>query len=916
MIVILLVLGTTIMSEERDFDFIRSLFLKKSFGSVITEIRNFKKRYPESRFSDDLHYLEAESYFQLMDYQKSAILFTRYLKFSIRSEFKDDALLRVIQSHFALGNDDEVVGWSRNFPEDSPKYPEAIYFRGETNYRRGLYHAAEKDYQKVLAFATGDLRARTLYSLGYTYFQLKDYDDCISTTDRLIRDFPDHDLAREAHFLKARALIAKGRKDEALDYLEFISEQDEDIAVEAKILAGDLALKDGDYDRARLFYQRILRYYPLYPSRVRAYIGLGHVALRQGRFNEAIRWFRVLLDSFPESDYTGLAKHDIGIAYLGLKKFALARRYLGPSKDYYHIGLSFFEEGDYPNAIKYLSLLESTPKVERLIGEAYYRLKDFSSGISHFQKAGAKIDVARGLVSSGKSEDAIRILSQVDDYDGILYRAELKYEKGDYEGALADYLKAYAVKDRPEAIYGAGWSAFSLGDYNSAIEYLRIVAERFPDARMVSDVYLTLGDAYLNLKDYENAIASYEKVPEGSDLRDQAVFRIGLAYLRSGDYADAIKFFARLSSEESVYMLGYGYFQIGSYQKAIDVLKKIGPESRYYHSSLQMIGDSYYNLNDDHNAIAYYQRLFNESDSIPEVLAAVDGIEWVYKRRGDEAGFSFFLDSLIRSEKRTGLVPVLRMKLARTLLVKDFLKAVPHLKYVIEYAGPGSFKAEAVRLCAQGYLEKGMADSAERFARILKRISGHEDEGTVLLARTLYRMGKFREMVSVLKDFKDIPVKFYLLGLAQKNLGRLDLAIRNLDQAIRQSPPGEIRAFASLEMAQIRLMKGDLDQIEGLLRITIKEGPDSIGAKAQLLLGDLYQRKGDFKTAIVEFQRLEYLFPNYPDLIGAALLKIGESYERIGDNLKAIQTYQYLKKRYPKTNWSEVANEHLDRLNP
>ncbi|RKX70543.1 hypothetical protein DRP53_04695 [candidate division WOR-3 bacterium] len=917
MIAILLILGQSILGEARDYSFIQQLFEERSYSLVVTEIANFRSRYPQSKFNDDLNFLEAESFFRLKEYDEALRLFMRYLKFGENQDLKDDAHLRVIQSHFAMKNDEEVIGWANRFPKESPRYPEAIYLMGEAQYRLHRYLDATKSYNRLLSLPLSeDLAPKVFYSLAHANFRLKRYEKAIEVSDRLIDEFPDHDLAREVAFLKARALIQLGRKEEAFEYLEFISEQNEEIAFMAKIIAGDLALEAADYPTARRFYQRALRYYPQSPDRDRAYLGLGRVALKEKRFEAAIKYFRIVIDSFPHSLLKGQAEHELGLAYLGLGKFAFARGYLRKSRDYYHLGLSFFQEGDYPNAIKYLTLAPSSEKVERLLGAAYYRQGEYELGIEHFRKAKASKEVARGYLALKKPQAAIDALAEAKDYDGVLYRAEIRYQIGDYEGALSDYLKALSLKDRPEPAYGAGWALYRLNDYDGAVRYFQIVTGRFPQSPLADDAWLTIGDIYLSQKRYSDALLAYQGVSKTSTCYQTALFRIGLTYLRQNNYTKAIDYFARIKSDEARYMTGYSYFQLGKYQSALGVLARISDTSRYFFPALQMIGDCYFNSGDDESALQSYLRLYRDQDSLPYLISALDGLKWVYERRGDRKGYLSLLDSLAGRESRPIVLAELHLRLARGLIGTDRKLAHRHLNFVIENSTSDQHRGEALLLLTDDLLKKGDFDSALTTARRLNRIPGYREQGLILLLKGLSATKKYRQMISVAEGLKDQSLRYYYLGIAWKNLGRIDLAIRNLRKMLDSQPEGGIAGLAYWELARIKMAQKSYSEAEGLLRNAIKFSPDSIAGRAQFSLGDVMRKVGKLRDAIVEYRRIEYLFPQMEQLISKAYLRIGECYESLGEKEKAIQSYRYLKERYPESQWAAIADERLAKFNP
>ena len=99
-----------------------------------------------------------------------------------------------------------------------------------------------------------------------------------------------------------------------------------------------------------------------------------------------------------------------------------------------------------------------------------------------------------------------------------MFKAEQKFAAGDFELALngddnnmgfEEIIDTYGKK-AGEAVYlYAGGSALQLGDYEKALKYFNKYAGE--DKILLSRAQAGIGDAYVGLEDYKNALAAYEK---------------------------------------------------------------------------------------------------------------------------------------------------------------------------------------------------------------------------------------------------------------------------------------------------------------------------------------------------------------------------------------------------------------------
>ncbi|MBN1755594.1 tetratricopeptide repeat protein [bacterium] len=81
--------------------------------------------------------------------------------------------------------------------------------------------------------------------------------------------------------------------------------------------------------------------------------------------------------------------------------------------------------------------------------------------------------------------------------------AQLKYQQGDYQGALDIYRKAGKINpDNAEVHYGMGMAAFALGDFEGAVVYYDKAIQLSPG---FVEAYVDRGAAYLQQGKYFEA---------------------------------------------------------------------------------------------------------------------------------------------------------------------------------------------------------------------------------------------------------------------------------------------------------------------------------------------------------------------------------------------------------------------------
>ena len=123
-----------------------------------------------------------------------------------------------------------------------------------------------------------------------------------------------------------------------------------------------------------------------------------------------------------------------------------------------------------------------------------------------------------------------------------MYQAEQKFTAGNYALALAgddnmmgfeEIIDTYGSKAGQAVYLYAGACALQTGDFDKAIKFFKKYAGE--DSILLSRAQAGIGDAYVGLEDYKNALAAYEKAAATVDN----VFSAGYL-LKAGQVAEEL----------------------------------------------------------------------------------------------------------------------------------------------------------------------------------------------------------------------------------------------------------------------------------------------------------------------------------------------------------------------------------------
>jgi tetratricopeptide (TPR) repeat protein len=103
--------------------------------------------------------------------------------------------------------------------------------------------------------------------------------------------------------------------------------------------------------------------------------------------------------------------------------------------------------------------------------------------------------------------------------------AKTMLKKNDYSGSIAAFQKVVSLDPHnSKALVELAKSMFAVGDFESSASIFQEGIQSFDDPEASSELWNRLGDAYLQMKDYDNALAAYQKsndLHKGSGTQDE-----------------------------------------------------------------------------------------------------------------------------------------------------------------------------------------------------------------------------------------------------------------------------------------------------------------------------------------------------------------------------------------------------------
>ncbi|MCD6087081.1 MAG: tetratricopeptide repeat protein [Candidatus Hydrothermae bacterium] len=512
-----------------------------------------------------------------------------------RSGFYPFSLMRSAEALAEKGNVEEAMKIASRLSGEEGNYGlEGMgdYLTGALYYASGEFKEAASYFEKVLqASRDGEL-------LGLSFAML------LNSLDRA--DEYDRAIAAGAGFLAEHEEIESPYFPRALYYL------------------AEAYYYHGDFPEAEKLYHRVLLDYPGDEIASFAEIGYGFTLAHVGRYEEAEKSFRHVLELFPDDSIrTPLARFGLGVVYFNLRDYEKALSFFESlhrdyperadlaSKSLYYAGLSYYQLEYYLQAIEsWEKLLEEYPESEKVpmaalkAGDTYYKAGKYDRAIALFRwltqhypdnevSRTAQLLMAQAYYNMKDFDRAIEEFTKFlqlypDDKRKGSAREGLAmclYMKGESDTsalrALAENFKDLEIA--AEAQFKLARNLMDDEKYREAAREFEKVVMRFPDSDLAPKAQLLYSECYALLGEWDKSEKGYRKFLEyfpGSDDEPLALFNLGVAQYNQNKLEEAARTFEELQerfpdgkyAEKSRKYLSLVYKRLGKREKAVEVL--------------------------------------------------------------------------------------------------------------------------------------------------------------------------------------------------------------------------------------------------------------------------------------------------------------------------------------------------------
>ncbi len=709
-------------------------------------------------------------------------------------------------------------------------------------------------------------------------------------------------------FRAGYANYAAGNTEKGIEYLDKAAAAKDTVSYYASYYLGILYLKQGNKPYALNAFDYAKKNPKDKKLAEESSFQFAKVSYDAGKPDQAINEFEKFVTTYSSSVHANEVKELLAQAYVNGNNFNKAIEYIealpsrnpiinqGYQKATYLKGAELFNKNQYPEAVSYFN-----KSLEYPIDPNYVALASFWNGEAY---------------SIGKK----------------------------YEEAATNYLRVVGLGASvdPEIVlktrYGLGYAHFNLQNYDKALfSFKEFVNKGNKSTTNYADGIIRLGDCYYVSKQYEEALAQYNKAKTfGSVDNDYVLLQSGVIYGIQRKYNEARNQFAELlkgypkSQYRGEAMFQRGQFEIeqGNYQAAVDAFTQLireGGNTKFLPYAFIRRGASSFNLKQYDKTVSDYQAVIQQFPNHPAAQEALLPLQEALSMAGRSDEFDKYIDLVKTANPTNPGLEGLEYETAKNVYFdQQYQKAIVSLNnFLASY--PQTTKAqEAKYYIAESHYRLREFEKALTIYRELSNDITFVNGSKVVarIAEIEFKTGKYSDGIVSFHRLEKLATNkkeqynawsglmesFYLLAQYDSSdvYARIILERGNINAGAQNK--------ASLYLGKTAMARGDYEGAKDEFLNTLNAARDEYGAEAKYLLAQIFTTKKEYKQSNETLMSLNTDFASYESWVGKSFLLIADNFIAMEDVFQARGTLQSLIDSFPQAAVKEEAKKKLKAL--
>ena len=794
------------------------------------------------------------------------------------------------------------------------------------------------------SFAQEDAKEQETLFVAKKAFDDGFYEVSLGLLDRFLKNYPNSSKLSEANLLAGQCYFHQNKYLDALAKFEELLNNPSSKNLKDEILywIAEVHFKGNNFSKAATYYEEIIDEFPKSSFVSAAYYSLGWCAFQGREFKQALEYFKIVDSKYPKEPQAKDASFKIIECLYNLKDYAgLKERiknyfkiYSKDSADlsylYFYSGETDYYLSNFKEALDgYSKVLNYThdEKMRALsklgMGWSYLKLKQYKEAENVF------FDIKQDDLEK-KSQDAL-----------LLGKAILMVETNRGNDAIKMYEDLLNTTTDPlvlmQAYLGKADTLYNLAKYPQAVnvykEALSKIGQEDIPAEMADKLHYSLAWAYLKQGEFKDAIKEFQKIVKESDdkiVKVSALCQIGDAYQDSGDYVKAKESYDSILkdypdsfySDYVQYQLGLTLLKESNYDGAIMSflsLKKNFTDSKLLDDTSYALGLTYFQRQDYNSSKEIFEKFqdeFKDSNLKPQALYLLGSS--LFNLGKYEEAIEVFKNIARSYSQDTELTQKAEYEIADCFYqMGNEKEAMNRFKALRSKYPDSSLTAEIMWWLGEYYYRHNDLTLARRyFSSLIQDFpkSNLVADAYYALASTYEEEFKYEDAIKYFKEVIEVG-KTDLAGQAAIAIADLyaktakpDLALTEYKDIVKNFPHLDNLIYP--KMADLFYKLGNFQEAIDYYRKSLEVVPAGEMAGIQLKIAEVLQVEGKPEEAIEEYLKVTYLYSENNKLAVKALLRVASIYEDKENFKEATNIY----KRIISMNVEEAkfARERID----
>ncbi|MEO8962503.1 MAG: tetratricopeptide repeat protein [Ginsengibacter sp.] len=593
----------------------------------------------------------AQYFFTKNDYAHALMYYERAGYNNLSNEEIADAKFELAYSYFNVGQFDNAKPLFNEIHQlpGNKYYYDANYYLGFLSYRDKDYNEALKSFQKVetipkyramvpyyiaqiyyfqgnkdkaLSYGESKLSQNDVYYrkdlsllMGQVYFEKKEFSKALPLLESYVKN--SDKVSKEVMYELSYCYYNANMIEKAIEGFKQLSNEKDSLGQNSMYLLGDLYLKTNQKANARNAFLYSADNSSNPKQQEISKFNYAKLSYELGFQDVALSSMKQFLELFPASAYAAEAK-EIMINLLA-------------NTNNYAEAISLYQSFDKPTP----TMIRIYPKI--LLGQATQYINS--------QKLNEADDLLTKVIQDPNAGAVLPFAN--------FWKGEVAYRIGRYEESVQymnAYLRAGGLQNEANpraARYVLGYSYLNLENYAQALANFKQVAPSISSVStaLEQDAYVRSADCYFMQRNYSTAKSMYQKVIDiGLAQGDYALYQVALIN-GINNPREKIKVFNTLTQRypesdlvsESYMQIANAYMVQENFRDGIPYLNKvlaIKSAASQYPAVYLKLGLSYYNLNNNPEALKNYQKLVTLYPQSIEADEALNNMKNIYVEMG------------------------------------------------------------------------------------------------------------------------------------------------------------------------------------------------------------------------------------------------------------------------------------------